>query len=475
MALTSSFTSYPIETVSPNFHLVLEFSRAIDPTTLVGTDFRLRRETGQFYNPGNNDLDFYTTDNITFLIVFHASSLISATSNYLIRLPMNRIEYQDDDDNTQTGPDLTVNTPHFRINPSFGDITPTITYSVLEGEVGTAATAIITFLQPVSGVDISDFSIVNGTLGSDVTAVSATEYEVEVTPIAGDGTLTLTFAEDGTYEGNAEASEDLPYTDVVTAPPPPVTDAVLDMSVNPQSVTAGGIATVTFTFDKSVGDFTDVDVNVSAGATKGVLTDEGNNIWTMPVTAPSSGSGTVTVSVAADVVAPGNNADSVQFAYTAPPPPPPMLTTPGAPTHLTLTQTHNSITANWGAPSNTGGENPSRYDIRIDGGGWIDTGLDLTRTFDSLSPNTEHTIDVAAVNSEGRGTPASSTITTDPAPLVVTAPGAPTSLSFTATHNSIVAMWGVPADNGNEDPSRYDIRIDGGGWIDTGLGRYAYL
>ena len=150
-------------------------------------------------------------------------------------------------------------------------------------------------------------------------------------------------------------------------------------------------------------------------------------------------------------------------------PPPPMVTTPGAPTSLSLSSTHNSITANWGAPSNTGGENPSRYDIRIDGGGWIDTGLDGTHTFDSLSPNTEHTIDVAAVNSEGRGTPASSTITTDPAPLVVTAPSAPTSLSFTATHNSIVAMWGVPADNGNEDPSRYDIRIDGGAWIDTGL------
>ena len=159
-------------------------------------------------NPSNDDVDFYTTDNITFLVVIHASSLISATSGYLIRLPMNRIEYQDDDDNTQTGPDTTINTPEFEINPSFGDITPTITYSVSEGEVGTAVTAIATFLQPVSGVDISDFSIVDGTLGN-LTVVSATEYQVEVTPIAGDGTLTLTFAEDGTYEGNAEASGDL--------------------------------------------------------------------------------------------------------------------------------------------------------------------------------------------------------------------------------------------------------------------------
>ena len=255
----------------------------------------------------------------------------------------------------------------------------------------------------------------------------------------------------------------------VPPPPPPLTDAVLDITVNPSSVTAGGIATVTFTFDKVVTGFTDADASVSAGATKGTLRAEGNNAWTLPITAPSAGSGTVTVSVGADVVSPGNNADSVQFTYTAPPPPPPMLTTPGAPTSLSLSSTHNSITANWGAPSNTGGENPSRYDIRIDGGGWIDTGLDGTHTFDSLSPETEYTVEVAAVNSEGRGTPASRTRRTDAAPIVVTVPGAPTSLSFTVTHNSIVAMWGVPADNGNEDPSRYDIRIDGGGWIDTGL------
>ena len=52
----------------------------------------------------------------------------------------------------------------------------------------------------------------------------------------------------------------------------------------------------------------------------------------------------------------------VRDVAVPPPPPPPMLTTPGAPTSLSLSSTHNSITANWGAPSNTGGENPSRYD-----------------------------------------------------------------------------------------------------------------
>ena len=73
----------------------------------------------------------------------------------------------------------------------------------------------------------------------------------------------------------------------------------------------------TFSFDKAVGGFTAADVTVSDG-TKGALTDNGDNTYSMPITAPATGSGTVSVSVAADVVTPGNNSDTISFAYTAP-------------------------------------------------------------------------------------------------------------------------------------------------------------
>ena len=221
MALTASFTSYPVagEHVSLDFHVVVEFSSAIDPTTLVGTDFRLRSQLGQFYNPSDSQVDFYTDDNTTFLVVFHfTGNLGGGTQSYLIRLPMGKIEYQDDDDNTQTGPDTTINTPSFNIDPD-RDLTVGITYSDSEGAAGTATIATILFNQPVSGVDISDFSIVDGTLG-DLTVVSSSTYTVPVTPSAsGDGTLTLTFAEDGTYEGNPEVTADLPYTGGQTPTP----------------------------------------------------------------------------------------------------------------------------------------------------------------------------------------------------------------------------------------------------------------
>ena len=724
MALTGSFTSYPIvgSPVGLDFHVVVEFSSAIDPTTLVGTDFRLRSQLGTFHNPSNDQVDFYTDDNTTFLVVFHFTGNLGGSQQYLVRLPMNRIQYVDENGVTQSGPDATINTPFFNIQIG-QELTATISFADSEGAAGTATIATILFNQPVSGVNISDFSIADGTLG-DLTVVSSSRYTVPVTPSAsGDGTLTLTFAADGTYEGNPEATADLPYTGggtptpannapsfgessysfsdiaiavntvvgsvvatdadndtlsysltgtdannfaidsngqitvatalthsstynfnvvaddqtdttsvavtvtaiaaaipvipvtlgwevpteavgnifsviltsthaltglvpgdlrlrdddnsdpaiaintgnttitaiadtnnwlieialtgtydddytiringetvqangmnvpaaqlasaafridsstgatnnapsfgessyaftdiaiavgtvvgtvaatdddaddtisysltganasnfnidsngqitvatalahsttynfnvvaddqtdttsvrvTVTAtaappPPPPVTDAVLDITVNPNSVTAGGIATVTFRFDKLVGGFTDAVVDVSAGATKGVLTDEENNVWILPVTAPSSGSGTVTVSVDADVVTPGNNADSVQFAYTAPAPPPPRVrsvprfTTAPMDVKVELTPTTALIT--WKAPTN--GASLTEYEISYAEGAspgtdWIPTeSLSTWFLVKRLKRGTQYTWQVRGVTESGTGT-----------------------------------------------------------------------
>ena len=106
------------------------------------------------------------------------------------------------------------------------------------------------------------------------------------------------------------------FIDTDDTDPPAETDAVLQITVNPASVETSGVATVTFTFDKTVTGFSAADITISAGA-KGALSGSGAS-YTMPITAPSSGSGTVTVSVAADAVSPGNNADSISFTYAEP-------------------------------------------------------------------------------------------------------------------------------------------------------------
>ena len=88
---------------------------------------------------------------------------------------------------------------------------------------------------------------------------------------------------------------------------------------------------------------------------------------------------------------------------------PAVIVLPGAPTSLVFTATENGIVATWEAATNNGGEAPTRYDIRIDSGSWIDTGLDLTHAFSGLTADTLYTIEVAQVNSAGRGTAVSGT------------------------------------------------------------------
>ena len=148
---------------------------------------------------------------------------------------------------------------------------------------------------------------------------------------------------------------------------------------------------------------------------------------------------------------------------------PPVLL-PGAPTALVLEATDTTITATWEISSDTGGESPIRYDVRIDGGAWIDAGLDLTHTFEELSPETQYTVEVAQVNSVGRSTiPASHTTTTDAAPIYV--PGAPTGLKVELTPTTAVLKWAAATEGGEAD--EYEVNVAEGAspgttWIATG-------
>ena len=66
-----------------------------------------------------------------------------------------------------------------------------------------------------------------------------------------------------------------------------------------------------------------------------------------------------------------------------------------------------SVDVTWGAPSNTGG-GAVRYDVRIDGGGWQNSGQDRSHRFTGVGAGS-HTVQVRAVNlgSENPGNAAS--------------------------------------------------------------------
>ena len=268
------------------------------------------------------------------------------------------------------------------------------------------ATVTFTFDKAIGDFTDADVSVSTGATKGALTDEGNNVWTMPVTaPSSGSGAVTISVGADVVTPGNNADSVEFAYT---APPPPPPTDAVLEITVNPASVEAGGMATVTFTFDKAIGDFTDADVNVSTGATKGTLTDVGNNVWTMPVTAPSSGSGTVTVSVDADVVSPGNNADSVEFDYTAPPPRarsvPPFTT---APMDVEVELTPTTALMTWKAPTN--GASLTGYEISYAEGAspgttWIPTESLSTRFFvKGLKRGTQYTWQVRGITDNGPG------------------------------------------------------------------------
>ena len=469
MALTASFTSHPVSgvAVSRDFHVVLEFSSAIDPATLAGSDFRLRSQLGSFHNPSNDQVEFYTDDNITFLVVFHFTGNLGGSQQYLVRLPMNRIEYVDENGITQNGPDATINTPLFNIDVS-QELTATITYSDSEGAAGTATIATILFNQPVSGVDISDFSIADGTLG-DLTVVSSSRYTVPVTPSAsGDGTLTLTFAEDGTYEGNPEASADLPYTGGGT--PQPVNNAP---AFGESSYSFSDIAIAVNTVVGSVVATDEDDDNISysltgTDASNFAIDSDGeitvatalinSTTYNFNVVADDQ---TDTASVAVTVIAiaatPVNNAPSFQDASYA------------------FTDVAIAVNTVVGTVAATDADNDTlSYSLTgtdagnfsIDADGQITVATELTHS-DTYSFNV-----VADDATDTTSVPVTVTATAAaPPPVVITLTGAPTGLKVELTPTTALLKWAAATDGGDAD--EYEVNVAEGAslgstWIGTG-------
>ena len=113
------------------------------------------------------------------------------------------------------------------------------------------------------------------------------------------------------------SSDHASFTDIpFTLPADTVADAVLNIRLDDSLVAPGDVVTATFDFDETVTDFVAADVSVSNSATKGTLEGSGDT-YTMEITALTTDEGSVTVSVAADAVSPGNNADSATFRWTS--------------------------------------------------------------------------------------------------------------------------------------------------------------
>ena len=177
-------------------------------------------------------------------------------------------------------------------------IISTTNTSIDEGEVFNVS---FVFSAVVTGFSAGDITVIGGTRGA--LTGSGANYSLSVTAGAGAGTITVAIAQDVVSPGNVAASET--FTRLAL----PVTPTVVISTTN-TSIDESEVFNVSFVFSAVVTGFTAGDISVNGG-TRGALTGSGAN-YSLSVTA-GVGAGNIIVSIASDVVSPGNVAASVTF------------------------------------------------------------------------------------------------------------------------------------------------------------------
>ena len=165
---------------------------------------------------------------------------------------------------------------------------------------------------------------------------------------------------------------------------------------------------------------------------------------------------------------------TIRVRDVAVPPPPPPLTVPDAPSNLRVTgKGTDFIDLEWDASANDGGAAIEDHEVNVKEGAspgttWVATGsTNTTHRVTQLKPNTQYTIQVRSVNSEGES-PASNSVnpTTDAVP-----PGAPTGLKVELTPTTAVLKWAAATEGGAVD--EYEVSYAEGAslgstWVATG-------
>lgn len=196
--------------------------------------------------------------------------------------------------------------------------TPTISPVATSLQNGGTTTVNITFPSSVTGFTANSVSVSAGSI-SGFTG-SGRNYSFTLTaPNSGTGTINIDIAGTSSWEAATRAT-------VSYAPTTPART----VTITPTSarIQRGQSTTVRITFSGTgtVNGFTNSDTEVSAG-TKSGFARSGNTgrVFIFTLTAPSSGTGTITIRVPANAIsnAEGNTAASATVAYVAPPVQPP--------------------------------------------------------------------------------------------------------------------------------------------------------
>ncbi|MES2902350.1 MAG: YHYH protein [Pseudomonadota bacterium] len=167
----------------------------------------------------------------------------------------------------------------------------------------------------------------------------------------------------------------------------------------------------------------------------------------------------------------GNSAVSGAVTVT-PVAPAVVVTVPGAPAILSATAGNASASIAFSAPASNGGAAISSYTASCTGSGATKTasGSASPLAVTGLTNGVVYTCSVTAANSAGSGFPSGVVTVLPVAPVVVTAPGAPTIVSATAGNTTAAIAFTAPASNGGAAISGYTASCTAGSTTKTASG-----
>ena len=297
----------------------------------------------------------------------------------------------------------------------------------------------VTFSEPVQNVDAADFQV-SGTTDPITSVSQISNTNAYAVTTSGDDLASL----DDTVTLSFKASHDIRDTAGNALAPsatPTITNNnsfVVDntaptVTITGLSGTISSVVTATFTFSKTVTDFTSSDIVVTGGTVSNFAVVTADRIWSARIT--PSGNGTavtinVPVNAAQDQAGNGNTAATARANY---------VVTLSAPVGFTASPGNGQVALSWSAPGNSAnGEALTQYQYRYQAGSSVTTGTwtdvadgdddgsdlndETALTVTGLTNGTRYAFELRAVNAAGNGatatamaTPSSSDTT---APLV---------------------------------------------------------
>ena len=302
-----------------------------------------------------------------------------------------------------------------------------------------------------------------------------------------DGTTCIGFSCVPEYEVTITDEGDLPALSLSVDPSSIAEeddDGTTSVAENVSTVTVGitngktfavdQTATLTFSGTATQGTHYSVspgDADTNTAGHQVVLPKETASVEvTVTATGNDTDDGPRTVTVAADLdgTAIGSRGITILDDDTTTP-----TTVPGAPTSLTATASGTTtIDLSWTAPADNGGSAITGYRIEVSPNGtssWTnrvaDTGnTSTTYAHTGLSAGTTRHYRVSAINSVGTGAASNVDDATTEDASATTVPGAPTSLTATASGTTTINLsWTAPANDGGSAITGYRIEVSPNG------------